>query len=311
MPSPSSPLTLKTATARLLAMPPKRVASSDRSKQVRRVLTGLLVANLVVVLAKFMVGVRTGSLGVMGDAVHSSVDAMNNVLGLAVIWVASREPDEDHPYGHEKFETLGTLAIVVFLSITCFELIKGAFTRLAQGGTTVEAGIIELGVLGATLVINTFVTVYETRRGRQLNSEILLADATHTRADVFITIGVLIGIVAARAGYWYVDSIVALLVAGVIVVLAYGIVVRSVPVLVDQFASPPGEIRQAAEETSGVVQAYDIRSRGSEERRFAELTISVKGDSSVEAAHEIADAVESRLQNDLGFHEVIVHIEPC
>jgi cation diffusion facilitator family transporter len=155
------------------------------------------------------------------------------------------------------------------------------------------------------------VTVYETRRGRQLKSEILLADATHTRADVFITIGVLVGIVAARAGYWYVDSIVALLVAGVVVVLAYGIIARSVPVLVDQLASPPGEIQKAAEEVGGVVQAYDIRSRGSEERRFAELTISVEGDSTVEAAHEIADAVESRLQRDLGFHEVIVHIEPC
>jgi cation diffusion facilitator family transporter len=161
------------------------------------------------------------------------------------------------------------------------------------------------------LVINTIVTVYETRRGRQLNSEILLADATHTRADVIITIGVLIGVVAARAGYWYVDSIVALLVAGIIVVLAYRIVARSVPVLVDQLASPPSEIRRAAEGIGGVVQAYDIRSRGGEERRFAELTIAVKGDATVEAAHEIADAVENRLQKDLGFHEVIVHIEPC
>jgi cation diffusion facilitator family transporter len=236
---------------------------------------------------------------------------VNNILALAVIWVAAREPDEDHPYGHEKFETLGALAIVVFLSITCFELAKGALARLAQGGTTVEAGPIELGVLGATLVINTIVTVYETRRGRQLNSEILLADATHTRADVIITIGVLIGVVAARAGYWYVDSIVALLVAGIIVVLAYRIVARSVPVLVDQLASPPSEIRRAAEGIGGVVQAYDIRSRGGEERRFAELTIAVKGDATVEAAHEIADAVENRLQKDLGFHEVIVHIEPC
>lgn len=292
-------------------MPPNRVAPSDRTAQVRRVLTGLLVANLVVVAAKFVVGLRTGSLGVMGDAVHSSVDAMNNVLALAVIWVAAREPDEDHPYGHEKFETLGALAIVVFLSITCFELAKGAVARLVQGNTTVEAGPLELGVLGGTLIINAFVTVYETRRGRQLNSEILLADATHTRADVFVTIGVLVGVVAARAGYWYVDPIVALLVAGVIVVLAYGIVARSVPVLVDQLASPPMAIQQAVEGVHGVVQAYNIRSRGSEERRFAELTISVNGDATVEAAHEIADTVESRLREDLGFHEVIVHIEPC
>lgn len=293
-------------------MPPARVAPPDRNTQVKRVLTGLLVANLGVVGAKFVIGLRTGSLGVLGDAVHSSVDATNNVLALAVIWIAARAPDEDHPYGHEKFETLGALAIVVFLSITCFELAKGAVTRLVRGSaTTMEVGALELGLLAATLMVNMVVTVYEARRGRQLNSEILLADATHTRADVFITIGVMIGLIAARLGYWYVDPIVALIVAVVIVVLAYRIVAGSVPVLVDQLATPPEDIRMAAEDVTDVVRAYDIRSRGSAERRFAELTIAVDGGASVKAAHDLADAVEQRLRRDLGFHEVIVHIEPC
>jgi cation diffusion facilitator family transporter len=174
-----------------------------------------------------------------------------------------------------------------------------------------EVGALELGLLAATLMVNMVVTVYETRRGRQLNSEILLADATHTRADVFITIGVLIGLVAARMGYWYVDPIVALAVSVVIVFLAYRIVAGSVPVLVDQLATPPEEIRTAAEDVPDVVRAYDMRSRGSAERRFAELTIAVDGGASVKAAHDVADAVEQRLRRDLGFHEVIVHIEPC
>jgi len=292
-------------------MPLASASSPSRNTQIKRVLVGLLVANLVVVVAKIVVGLRTGSLGVLGDAVHSSVDAMNNVLALAFIWMAAREPDEDHPYGHEKFETLGALAIVVFLSITCFELVKGAVVRLVRGGTAVEAGAGELAVLGATLVINVIVTLYETRRGRQLNSEILLADAAHTRADVFITVGVLIGVVASRAGYWYVDPVVAVLVGCMIIVLAYGIVRRSVPVLVDQLAAAPNEIRRAIEGIDGVVSAYDIRSRGGEERRFAELTISVNGDDTVRSAHEIADVVERRLRERLGFHEVLVHIEPC
>jgi cation diffusion facilitator family transporter len=138
----------------------------------------------------------------------------------------------------------------------------------------------------------------------------LLADAAHTRADVFITIGVLIGVLASRAGYWYVDSIVALVVGGVIVVLAYGIIRRSVPVLVDQLVEPPDDIRRAVEAIDGVMSAYDIRSRGGEERRFAELTISVDGEATVRAAHEVADVVERRLRDRLGFHEVLVHIEP-
>ena len=292
-------------------MPHTRVAERDRNAQVRRVLLGLLVANLVVVGAKFAIGLRSGSLGVLGDAVHSSVDAMNNVLALAVIWIAAREPDQDHPYGHEKFETLGALAIVVFLSITCFELVENAVTRLKAGSPTLRISNLELAALVGTLVVNVIVTLYETGRGRALRSGILLADAAHTRADVFITLGVLVGVVAGRSGYGPVDPIMALIIAGLIVFLAYRIIARSVPDLVDQFAVSADEICQVSEAIPGVVRAYDIRSRGAQERRFAELTIGVDGASTVAAAHEIADAVEARLHRDLGFHEVVVHVEPC
>ncbi|HEX4562249.1 MAG TPA: cation diffusion facilitator family transporter, partial [Gemmatimonadales bacterium] len=98
----------------------------DRSRAVRRVLGGLLVANIAVLIVKVTIGLIAGSLAVLGDAVHSSVDAIYNVLGLFVVRVASQAPDEEHPYGHGKFETLGALSIVVFLSITCFELVRSA-----------------------------------------------------------------------------------------------------------------------------------------------------------------------------------------
>ncbi len=116
---------------------------------------------------------------------------MNNVLALAVMWVAGRGPDEDHPYGHHKFETLGALVIVIFLSISWFELVQGAVTRLVTGAAPLAIGNPQIGVLVGTLAINGAVAAYEARRGRELNSDILLADAAHTRADVFITIGVL------------------------------------------------------------------------------------------------------------------------
>src|SRR5437773_11015371 len=95
----------------------------DRSRAVRRVLAGLLVANIAVLVVKATIGILSGSLAVIGDAVHSSVDAVYNVLVLVVVRVAAREPDEDHPYGHRKFESLGALGFVVFLSLTCFVLV--------------------------------------------------------------------------------------------------------------------------------------------------------------------------------------------
>jgi cation diffusion facilitator family transporter len=286
-------------------------AAAARSTRIRRVLLGLLIANLAVVGAKFVIGLSTGSLAVLGDAVHSSVDAMNNLLALAVIGVAAQAPDEDHPYGHQKFETLGALAIVGFLSVSAFELVRGAVHRLAAGAPTLDVASAHLVILVATLVVNTVVAAYESRRGQQLNSEILLADAAHTKADVLITIGVLTGVMLARAGITWADPVVALLVAGVIVVLAYGIVTRSIPVLVDQHVLPSDTIQSYAEAVSGVRSAYDIRSRGSRDRTFAELTIAVDRGATVEDAHHIADLVEGRLRSQLHLHEIIVHVEPC
>jgi cation diffusion facilitator family transporter len=292
-------------------MPLARPVARDRSAQIQWVLISLLVANLAVVGAKFFIGLSSGSLAVFGDAVHSSVDAMNNVLAVVVIRIATRAPDEDHPYGHTKFETLGALVIVAFLSVSGFELVKGAITRLVRGAEPLEISNVQIALLTSTLVVNTFVALYESRRGHELNSEILLADAAHTKVDVLITIGVLAGVIFSRAGAGYADPVVALLVAGAIVVIASGIVSRSVPVLVDQHAVPAPQIQTAAESVSGVSSAYDIRSRGSPDRRFAELTIAVDRDATVDAAHRIADDVEQKLRQELRFHEIVVHIEPC
>jgi cation diffusion facilitator family transporter len=281
------------------------------SALVRRVFIGLLVANLAVVGIKLAVGIASGSLAVLSSAVDSGVDALNNVLALIVVRVAAKEPDEDHPYGHGKFETLGALAIVGFLSITCFELVRGAVNQLVSGMHRIDVTDFQLALLVLTLGVNVLVTWYEQRRGTELGSELLVADAAHTRADVFITVGVLIGILLTRSGWWWADPAVAIVVALVIVLVAYRIVARTVPVLVDERAMPPGDIQHAAQAVPGVKSAYGIRSRGPSDLRYAELTVCVDRHADVESAHAIADQVEERLKRDLRLHEVTVHVEPC
>ena len=292
-------------------MPLPRPEGRPATALVRRVFIGLLVANLAVVAAKSFVGLRAGSLAILGSALDSSVDALNNALALIVVRVAAKEPDEDHPYGHGKFETLGALAIVGFLAITCFELIRGAVNELLQGAHPVGVTDSQLAVLVLTLGVNVLIAWYENRRGRELKSELLVADAAHTRADVLITVAVLAGVLFARQGWWWIDPVVAIAVALVIVLVAYRILVRTVPVLVDQRALPTGEIRQTAETVPGVKSAYGIRSRGPSDLRYAEVTIAVDPKADVAAAHAIADQVEERLKQDLQLHEVTVHVEPC
>jgi cation diffusion facilitator family transporter len=286
----------------------------DRSAAVRRVLRGLLVANIAVVVAKTAIGSLAGSLSVLGDAAHSSIDAIYNILGLFVVRVAAQAPDEQHPYGHSKFETLGTLSIVVFLSITCFELLRSAVSRLITGGRLVLIGNTGLVLLLATLATNVVVAWYENRRGHELQSELLIADAAHTRSDVFITIGVLVGVLFSRRGYTWVDPAIAIVVALVIVRVGFQILARVVPVLVDERAIPEPTIRESAQAVEGVKSAYGIRSRGGRGDggvRYAEVTIAVDPSANVATAHAIADAVEERLKKELSLEEVTVHVEPC
>ena len=289
------------------APPPVR----DRSALVRRVLLALLIANLTVVGVKAVVAVQASSLAILGAALDSAVDALTNGLAMLLVRVAAKGPDDQHPYGHDKFETLGTLAIVGFLSISSFELVRGAVNHLLSGGHPVIVTDWQLAVLVLTVGVNVLVAWYEQRRGTELGSQLLIADASHTRADVFVTVGVLVGLLLARQGLWWADPVVAIVVAGVILRVAYGIVSRAVPVLVDERALPPMQIQGAAEEVHGVKSAYRIRSRGAPPLRYAEVTISVDRGANVADAHAIADAVEERLKHNLQLHEVIVHVEPC
>src|SRR5437762_12251219 len=254
-------------------MPLPRPEGRPATALVRRVFVGLLVANLAVVAAKSFVGLRAGSLAILGTALDSSVDALSNVLALIVVRVAAKEPDEDHPYGHGKFETLGALGIVGFLSITCFELVRGAVNELLQGAHPVGVTDSQLAVLVLTLGVNVLIAWYENRRGRELKSELLVADAAHTRTDALITVGVLIGVLFARQGWWWVDPAIAIVVALLIVLVAYRILGRTVPVLVDEPALPTAQIRHTAEGVPGGKSADGIRSRGPSVLAYAEAPI--------------------------------------
>ena len=290
---------------------PTRTSPSTRDSAIRRVLGGILVANLAVVLVKFGVGIQAHSLAVFGDAIQSAIDVGNNLFSLLVMGVASKAPDEEHPYGHAKFETLGALLIAVLLAISIFELVRGAVVRLITGAPPPVVTATGFVLLAATLVINVGVTVVERRAGERYRSELLLADALHTRVDVFITLTVMAGLLLARRGYPWADPVLAIIVAALVARAGFQIVRRTMPALVDERVYDEGIIRREAEGVAGVCSAYAIRSRGAAALRFAELTIAVDGAADVASAHRIADAVESRLREHLELHQIVVHVEPC
>jgi len=282
-----------------------------RVRAIQRSLAIILVANLVVVAVKIVVAVRTGALSVLGATVESALDAMNNVIAMALVGLAAIGPDEDHPYGHDKFETLGALAIVGFLSISCFELVRNAVTQLVHQQLPEAATPLELALLGSTAFANVFVVWYERRRGRELGSALLLADAAHTGGDIFVTVLAFVALLLTRAGYGFIDPWLALVVAGVIAFSGYQILRVTVPILVDQRAVDSAEIRRVVAAIPGILGVPNVRSRTSASGTlFAEMTITCDGALSVARAHELADAAERAIRDALGAADVTVHVEP-
>lgn len=277
-------------------------------RAVNRILLLVLGLNAAVALAKVVAGWRIGSLSLLGDGAHSGVDAANNVVALVVVYYASRPADEDHPYGHGKFETLGAFVLAGLLFITAFEIAQAAVRRLGAP-TPLALDLPTLAVLGLTLAVNLGVTLYEGRAGRRLGSDILLADAAHTRSDVWVTLAVLAGFAATHAGYPRADPAIALLVAGVIAFSGYRVFRQAAPVLTDQTVFDPVVVDRLVRAVDGVESVHDIRSRGRPGEAYVQMHLVVQTNDVVEA-HRIADDVERRLERDLGAKEVFIHVEP-
>jgi len=282
-----------------------------RSREVRRVLVQVLVVNLAVVVLKVFAFLSSNALSVAAEVMHTTLDAANNVLALAIAHVAAQEPDEQHPYGHRKFETLGALLLAGVLSITVFELFTAALRRIAADvPPRVVATPLTIGIMVIAILINLFVTAFESRRGRALGSDLLLADAAHTRSDVLTTFGVLASLGVVAAGVPGVDPWISMAVAAVIAYTGWQIIRRTVPVLVDERAVDPGRIQRVAEHHEAVFSCYGIRSRGRPGEIFAELTIALDPDLDVSRAHAIADDVERSVALEVRAREVVVHVEP-
>lgn len=278
---------------------------------VKRILLVILVLNWAVASAKTGYGLMTGALSMMADGFHSFMDGTSNVIGLLTIKIAAKPPDASHPYGHRKFEAFATLAIAVLLGLTAYEIAVSAAQRFATP-TLPRVTPMSFLIMIATLMVNTWVTRYESRRGRELQSPILSADAMHTRSDIFATLAVLASLVAARAGFALLDIIVALLIVGLIAWSALQITRRSLTTLTDASRVDPAVIEQVARSVPGVLACHQIRSRGFEDAITVDCHIWVNAALSTEESHRITHDVMQRVKAGVpGVVEVVIHTEPA
>jgi cation diffusion facilitator family transporter len=289
-----------------------RRALEARSSGVRGALTIVLLLNALSAALKVGVGARTGALTVLGAALESALDMLSNGVAILAVSIAARAPDDDHPYGHEKFETLGTLGIVGFLSITCFELLRQSVAELSGEHSAPVASAADAALLLLSLGVNAFVVLYERRRGQTLGSALLLADAAHTASDILVTALALASLGLSYLGYVRADAMLGIVVALIIAWSGYRILRGSIPILVDARAVEAERLSSIVRTIPGVVGVRSARSRRTASGHlFAEVTILVDGDTSVAAAHDFTDEVERAITRELGTAEAVVHVEPA
>jgi cation diffusion facilitator family transporter len=278
---------------------------------VRRVLLATLALNVLVSLAKIAVGKLSGSVSMVADGFHSLMDGANNVVGLVVTAFAFAPPDEGHHYGHRKFETAASLGIGLLLLGVAYhvlaEVLAHATTRRLP-----EVGAANWAVMGLTLVVNLLVSWWEAREGRRLQSSYLIADASHTRSDIYVSLGVVASFAGARAGLAAVDVVVALAIAIFIAVLAVRILVGSFRTLTDHAVIPTLAVANVLRGVPGVVSWGDIRTRGGPGSVYVDLVAHVDGDLTLRAAHDVADAIEAAVRrHHPDVVDVVVHLEPA
>jgi len=275
---------------------------------IKRVLIITMLLNFLGMGIKVVAGVLTGALSLVADGMDSFFDGISNAVGLAGLYIAGKPPDAEHPYGHRKFETIAALSISFLLFLTSFQLIGAAWERFRYPDApsvniwTGFAIVVAMGVQAGT-------SFYELRAGKKLNSEVLIADALHTRASILISASVLAGLVLVRLGFPQADPLFTVLVALFIAKIGIDILIETVPVLVDQAPIDPKRIAGEVQLVDGVESFHRVRSRGAPGSAAVDLHVRISPRKTMREADMIADNVRKRLLALDSVTDVTVHVE--
>ena len=274
-----------------------------------------IVVNAALIAFKLLVGVLTGSISIISEAVHSSTDLAAAIIALVAVRRASRPADLRHRYGHDKVENFSGFIEAAIVFAAGIVIVIEAIRHLISG-ETVDHIPLAIAVMLVSAAVNVGLTVYLYRVARRVGSPALEADAGNHLTDIYTSLGVAAGLgLIEVTGRTYFDPLLALAVAGLIMWTAWRIASRSTRDLLDE-ALPDDElaiVRSTVAEHRGelIVGYHKLRSRHAGSRHLIDLHITVPGDMTIAAAHKVAEHIESDIGERLPNSEVLVHIEPA
>jgi len=285
--------------------------SSERYADVSRVLTRVLFLNLAVAVAKIGYGYSSGAISILSDGFHSLTDTASNVVGLVGVHAARRPPDDDHPYGHRKYETVAAIGVVGFLALVMLEVLRNAFNHLTGRSAPPDISTVGFIVMALTVAVNIIVVRYESAAAERLGSEVLLADATQTRGDVWSSLTVIVALAGARSGMPILDPLAALVVAAFIGYSGYQIGLTTMKILSDRIVMSEHDIEQVVLSVEGVLGCHQIRTRGSADHVFLDFHVWLPPDMRLTEAHDLSHVVKDRVMARYPqIVDAVIHLEP-
>ena len=273
-----------------------------------------VVSNCVLIVLKVVAGVLTGSIAILTEAVHSSIDLIASLIALVSVRKAEEPADEDHPYGHEKAENVAAGAEAMLILLGAVIIVIEAVRRLVNGSEIESVGV-GIAIIAVSILANLVVSGYLFRRAKVLESPALEGDAAHLRADALTSIAVLVGLVLVQVtGEASFDSIAALLVAGAIVATGVRLLLRSGRVLMDE-ALPEREMDRiedviAASRPPEMAGYHKLRGRQAGSRRHIDLHVQFRSGTSLEEAHREAHQLRDAIEAEFSNADVLIHVEP-
>ncbi len=278
----------------------------------RRTALVSVVAAAILIAIKLAAGLSSGSLGLLSEAAHSGVDLVAALLTFFAVGVAVRPADPGHQYGHGKAEHLAALAEAAILAAVSIAIGALAVARLAgRAATDIDVTWFALATIVIVIVIDASRSIVSVRAARRYLSPAFATGALHFGSDLAGSIAVLLGLLAARAGYPKADAAAALFVAAIVFVAAARLVRRNVDVLMDRApAGAEDAVRHAIEELGTGVELRRVRMRHAAGRNFADVVIGVSPTAAVGQGHAVADTVEDAVEDALPGTDVVVHVEP-
>jgi cation diffusion facilitator family transporter len=280
-------------------------------KEKKRVALLSVFAAIFLTSFKFIVGILTGSLGILSEALHSALDMVAAVITYFSVRISDKPADKEHNYGHGKIENFSALVETILLVITCAWIIYEAVHRLTTGKTEIEVSIWSYVVVISSIVIDISRSRALSRVAKKYNSQALEADALHFSTDIWSSTVVLLGLIFAQFGIFMADSVAALMVAMIVLFVSYRLGKKAIDVLLDKApVETIGLVKEVLGGFAEVKQYHNLKVRTAGADTFIKFNIHVEPQVTLLYVHELCDRIEKELQNKIPRSEVYIHAEP-